>query len=1586
MSVVEIAESTVSPLPIPDSVDDALAHLAQTSLQIALAHHRGGRLEQARAMYQAVLALQPDHPNANHNLGTLAVQTGQAALALPYFRQALASNRGNWQYWISWVDALIHAGQVPAAAKLLEQARRAGLAQASVDELVGRMVELPWLSDQTEGQVLPGRDAAGDASAPSAPEIIHITTLLNQNQFAAVEAYARGLVANYPANGLGWKMLGIALNHMGNTDAACECQRKVVEICPDDADSWDILGLPSIKKGELVEAEICFRRALRVNPLLTSALSNLGLVLQRQTRLAEAERCFQRCVEIDPAFHVAYLNLSVVLGELGQTSRAEVMIRRALTIKPDFAQAHGILGSLLKDQGRLVEAEAATRRAIQLNPSDIPAYANLLFLLNYDPDKSAEEIFEAYQEFDAQHGLPYKPLWQAHQNSYDGQRRLRVGYVCATFGRHSTRHFLEPLLAQHDHRRLEVFAYSELPTVEDEVTARYRSYMDHWVHTVGMDDDTLAQRIRDDGIDVLVDVSGQTRDNRLGAFARKPAPVSLHWLDFGYTTGLSAIDYYLTDELTVPLGSEHLFAETPWRLPVPALVYRPPTDTGPVSTLPCQQRGYVTFGTLTRSIRINHRTLHAWAEVLRRVPGSRLVINSSNFKDQAAQAGLTDRLVALGLDPDRLDIGFHSPPWDVLRGIDIGLDCFPHNSGTTLLESLYMGVPYVTLVGRPSVGRLGAAVLQGAGHPELIAVTEAEYVDKLVALAQDPARLGRLRARLRCDLEASPLMDEAGFARQVEATYHTMFARWLSSGDQTVNLLATAPQNAPAAEDVLKQELLESMELALAQHRAGQLDVAEEMYRVILQCVPAHPDANHNLAVIALETGHAAASLPYFKKAFDAEPGNWQYWLSFFDAVLQAGQCAQAIEMLELRRRQGLASDVLTELVMRAVNALYLAHTQRANQTAASALAKGKSGKKAAPGKLVPPAEVRRVEALFNQDKLSEVVTAARAITLRYPKDAFGWKALGAALINQELVSEALGPLRKAVEIAPLDVGALSNLGFGLLSQNHPIEGEVNLRLALRLNPDFASALINLGANLLVQDRFDEAGELFQKGLAIEPGYGPAHNHMGRVLDEQGRLVESARSFEKAREVLKTLPAHVRMVRIHLAQAHQSLCMGYAKLAVHDQVIAHADAAMAVLPDDAELWERRLYALSYHPDLTAGQIFSEFVRWGDRFPAPTTDFSNHDKTPGRRLKVGYVSPDFRRHTSRFYFWPFFANHDHSKVELFAYSNVKLDDDFTQKFKSVFDHWCDIRELSDAEVAARVQADGIDILVDGCNHMRDERLGVFSLKPAPVQVTWLGAAWTTGLKAVDYVLFDPYIAPPETVARENIVRLPHCFVPFESMTETEEPQPPPCLKNGFVTFGYSGRTERLNQHTFRVWAEILRQMPTSRLVLDFRYFADPPTQVHFRELMQKHGVDTGRVDMRCSANIFKGLHDFDILLDCFPHSGGTMLVDALWMGVPALTLAGRPPLGRIGTTFVMNLGLPEWVTYSEQEYIAKACAMGRDVAGRTELRAGMRKRMLNSPLMDGKGFARGVEWAYDAMWTRYCQGEAASPLTVPLLLS
>jgi predicted O-linked N-acetylglucosamine transferase (SPINDLY family) len=293
-----------------------------------------------------------------------------------------------------------------------------------------------------------------------------------------------------------------------------------------------------------------------------------------------------------------------------------------------------------------------------------------------------------------------------------------------------------------------------------------------------MSDDALAERIREDGIDVLVDLAGQTKGNRLLVFARKPAPVSVSWLGYGYTTGVSAIDYLLTDEASAPPGSEHLFAEAPWRLATPGYAYRPAEGMGEVNGLPALERGHVTFGTLTRSVRINHRVVRVWAEILKRLPDARLVIDSVHYHDELQRQAMVKRFSEEGVAASRLDIGFHTPPWDVLRGMDIGLDCFPHNSGTTLFESLYLGVPFVTLAGRPSVGRLGSSILEGVGHPEWITHSEEEYIEKAVALASDLPALAAIRAGLRGQMQASALMDEAGFARKVEAAYRAMFEQW----------------------------------------------------------------------------------------------------------------------------------------------------------------------------------------------------------------------------------------------------------------------------------------------------------------------------------------------------------------------------------------------------------------------------------------------------------------------------------------------------------------------------------------------------------------------------------------------------------------------------------------------------------------------------------------------------------------------------------------------------------------------------------------------------------------------------------------
>jgi len=578
-------------------------------------------------------------------------------------------------------------------------------------------------------------------AAPPANELNQLIRLFNAGRIGEVEMQTRSLLGRYPNSGYLWKLLGSTLQKQSK-----------------DA-------LPALEK------------AAKLLPKDPETHFNLGITLKSLGQLEAAAESYRAALKLKPDFAGAYNNLAFVLQEMGQFEEAILACRRALELKPDYPGAYFNLGNAQRDLGRIDDAVASYRRALEIQPDFSRAHGGVLFALNYHPDMSAEDIFRAYREFDTLYCLPLRKTWREHENDKDPNRRLRIGYVSPDFKHHSCRSFIEPLLAHHDKTQVEVFAYADL-SKEDYMTARYKNYVDHWIPTKGMSDEALAERIRADRIDVLADLAGHTADNRLLTFARKPAPVSFSWMGYGYTTGLSAIDYYLTDEISAPQGSEGLFAEQPWRISNPAYAYRPNSDMGEVGGLPALQSGHITFGTLTRSVRINYRTIRAWAEILKQVKDSRLVIDSSNFRNPPMQELIIAKFAEHGINRERLEIGYHSPPWDVMRGIDIGLDCFPHNSGTTLFEALYMGIPFVTLADRPSVGRLGSCILHGVGHPEWIAGSEQEYMARALELSGNMERLAALRMSLREEMRNSPLMDETGFARKVEEAYRNMWQLW----------------------------------------------------------------------------------------------------------------------------------------------------------------------------------------------------------------------------------------------------------------------------------------------------------------------------------------------------------------------------------------------------------------------------------------------------------------------------------------------------------------------------------------------------------------------------------------------------------------------------------------------------------------------------------------------------------------------------------------------------------------------------------------------------------------------------------------
>ena len=577
---------------------------------------------------------------------------------------------------------------------------------------------------------------------------------------------------------------GRLLQFEGQNTQALEVVKQGITFLPDEADFYLEAGILQFDLGQVDEAFASYEHAIVLAPEAPAPYINMASALIAIGAHAAAVEQSQIAIRLNPKISSAHSNLGIAFLRLEESEQAITAFKAALAIDPNMVSAICGLGSVYTAQGKLEDSIVQNRRAVSLEPTHLGANSNLLFMLNNHPDLDAQTIYQAYEQFNQVVDAPLQQAWAPHANAGAAGRRLRIGYVSPDIRMHSVMRFLEPIFTHHNMQAFEVYAYAEVTSL-DYVTERVKGMVSHWRSTVGMTDAAVVRMVRADQIDVLVDLAGHTGGNRLKVFACKPAPVSMSWLGFGYTTGLPAIDYYLTDATSAPAGSEHLFAEKLWRMNHSQYVYRSDPAMGLVGTLPAKDRGYITFCTLTRPVRVNYRVVRVWAEILRRLPNARLVVDSKSYSDTATSEVLIAQFVALGIERSRLEVGYHSPPWDLMRNVDITLDCFPHNSGTTLFESLYMGVPYITLAGRPSVGRLGAAFLQCLGHSEWVANTEDEYVELAVDLASDLTRLALIRANLRNEMESSPLMDELGFTRELESIYREMFQIWETSQGST---------------------------------------------------------------------------------------------------------------------------------------------------------------------------------------------------------------------------------------------------------------------------------------------------------------------------------------------------------------------------------------------------------------------------------------------------------------------------------------------------------------------------------------------------------------------------------------------------------------------------------------------------------------------------------------------------------------------------------------------------------------------------------------------------------------------------------
>jgi predicted O-linked N-acetylglucosamine transferase (SPINDLY family) len=568
----------------------------------------------------------------------------------------------------------------------------------------------------------------------------------------------------------------------GELEPALACYRQAIAIAPNYAEAHNNLGAVLSKQASLDEAIGCFERAIALKPGLAQPHVNLGLAYKSQDRTDEALACFNTALSIDPELAEVHNNLGILLQERGQLDDALAHFRKAVALKPDLAQAHNNIGIVAADRGRLHEAYAHYRKAMALQPDYAEAWSNYLLTMQYDPAFSPAGICAEHLRFGERFETPLRPTWPKHGNSRDPNRRLRVGFVSGDLRTHPVGHFMEGVLAHLDTRVLAITLY---PTnlKEDELSRRLRHLDVSWQPVAGLSDDDAAQRVRNDGIDILVDLSGHTEDNRLLVFARKPAPVQVSWLYFS-TTGLTAMDYLLCDRFVVPSGEVIHYVEKLWVMPNSYLCFTPPRDDVQVGELPASRHGHTTFGCFNNLTKMDDAVVRCWARLLKTLPDSRLFLKSRQLNDHSMQLTTLERFGQHGIGPDRLILEGPSPRSQYLAAynrIDIALDPFPFPGGTTTVEALWMGVPVLTRRGDRFIAHAGESILANADLSDWIADDDDDYIAKACAFAADRQYLTTLRAGLRPRLIASPLCDAPKFALNLAAAFREMWAIYCAS-------------------------------------------------------------------------------------------------------------------------------------------------------------------------------------------------------------------------------------------------------------------------------------------------------------------------------------------------------------------------------------------------------------------------------------------------------------------------------------------------------------------------------------------------------------------------------------------------------------------------------------------------------------------------------------------------------------------------------------------------------------------------------------------------------------------------------------
>ena len=572
----------------------------------------------------------------------------------------------------------------------------------------------------------------------------------------------------------------------GSTTGAEKIYRLILAVDPNHGDAIFFLGVLQHQMGNSRQAFTLLRLAIEKHPKVYKYHLNFGIICDEVSALEESIKAYRCAIAIDPQ-PTAWGNLGKALKQFGELDEAAECCKKCIQLQDHFQNAipYNNLGTVYQQQGKLKEAVESFAIAISIDPRDALAESNYLYTLNFLAQPNFQNIFNAHKNFGARYDRPMAP--RQAPVAADSTRKIRVGYVSADFRQHSVAHFIEPILAAHDQSKFELYCYYN-HSIIDERTKHMKGLVPNWRLIFKRPDADVAELIRRDGIDILVDLAGHTSHNNLPLFGLKPAPVQVSWIGYPNTTGLSTMDYRITDALVDPPGvADGFHTEKLWRLPECFSCFEAPAQSPDVGPLPALTNSRITFGSFNNFAKTTPQVIEVWARLLLRVSNSRLVLKNKSMEAKYVHSFIFSHFAKHGVGPERIQLMIPDEEQynhlEHYNAIDIALDPFPYNGTTTTFESLWMGVPLIVLSGSNHVSRVGVSQMSNLGLPEFIARDTSDYVNIAVTLANDLPRLTALRAGLRERLKKSPLMNVPRFTKNLEEAYQAMWKTYL--GTQT---------------------------------------------------------------------------------------------------------------------------------------------------------------------------------------------------------------------------------------------------------------------------------------------------------------------------------------------------------------------------------------------------------------------------------------------------------------------------------------------------------------------------------------------------------------------------------------------------------------------------------------------------------------------------------------------------------------------------------------------------------------------------------------------------------------------------------